>query len=61
MKIEAENSGPRQLFGFGEIPVYWGYGFEGFHCIVFVESNWSRRYAGFKLLYFKSEIVFPME
>ena len=33
MKIEAENSGPSQLFCFKGIPVYWGSGFEEFHCI----------------------------
>ena len=32
MKIEAENSGPKHLFGFEGIPVYWGSSFEGFHC-----------------------------
>ena len=33
MKIEAEESGPSLLSGFEGIPVYWGSGFEGFHCI----------------------------
>ena len=33
--MEAENSGPNHLFGLEGIPVYWGSGFEGFHCIPF--------------------------
>jgi len=37
MKIEAEESGPSQLSGFEGIPVYWGFGFEGFHCILNIQ------------------------
>ena len=39
MKIEAEESGPSQLSGFEGIPVYWGSGFEGFHC-TYIDVIW---------------------
>ena len=39
MNIEAEESGPSQLSGFEGIPVYWGSGFEGFHCISELTSH----------------------
>ena len=36
---EDKKSGSSQLFGFEGIPVYWGFGFEGFYCFSKLESQ----------------------
>ena len=41
MIIEAEYLGPRHLSGFKGIPVYWGSGLEGCHCIDFVMTKYT--------------------